>query len=237
MRKIITNVKKYFTVIDPNPKIKYLRNLYVLSPISTIYQWKEFEKIHSATLTIHYVSDENKIIELLTNGLMELGSIVIVDDMTAKFENKKLNSAIIALFTELTHHRYLWTFLMTHDYFSGKSTTIRRNTQNTIIFKNVADEKSFHGVISTMVGLDKVAIFDAAYRHSIQKPYGFVCLSVRRPSNHRVLYGGLDGPLFELSGGGDAALSPYLFEQRHERIKSQSGDNSIESDESDRVPQ
>lgn len=145
--------------------------IFVLCPRETIKSWEDFK--------------ENKYgaIELLTdldNFLAHAdecpeNSIVVFDDYMSALDDTARRRSLEKWMFVTTHHRHLWTFFVTHDMFHKQMTTIRRNTQNYILFNvQLNDARSSQDFIQRVLGTASSALFLEFWNYAVESTKGWI---------------------------------------------------------------
>jgi hypothetical protein len=161
-------------------------------------------------------------------------SVVIFDDFMSALDDAQRRKKLEHWFYVTSHHRKLWTFFVLHDMFNKNMTTIRRNTQNFILFDILQrDYRSASEFMNRLLGSSGGSAFILAWSRitqlqhdkkswirldqKIHSPYKMV-VSTRgvSASSHGQLVlrsSSLGGPLFV-----DAMSNPSLGDSLQGRV-------------------
>lgn len=105
-------------------------------------------------------------------------SVVIFDDYMSVLDNKEMRMAFEHWFTVATHHRHLWTFFVAHDMFYPSMRTLRRNTQNFILFDILTNDfRSAQDFITRLLGPGSGSSFLSLWKKAVEdKDKGWIRL-------------------------------------------------------------
>lgn len=169
----------------------------VLCSPETVKSYKEKEKLKDVKLPLSFIAGVENCFEyikqLATNDITN--AILIIDDLDTYLKKDKYQEAITQLFNVTTHHKHLWTFLVTHEVFSPGAVSLRRNTQNFILFNLLQDSVAANTYLGKLVGKENLDIFMSCWKYCLDhpppdRPQGWIRLDIRlRGPSHRILTG------------------------------------------------
>ncbi len=157
LKDILNNAIFYNDVSAITPS-----NIYVLLPPETKADWEE---INNTSVTI--INGKQSIINFLEHAAdIPNDSVVIFDDLMNLLDDRTTKKLIDTFFFVTTHHRHLWTFFVAHDLFHKNLSTIRRNTQNFLLFDLLSsDFRSAQEFCYRLLGLTGGSLFLEAWKY------------------------------------------------------------------------
>lgn len=110
------------------------KHVYILCPTETESEWTSrtegFTRFPTTVIGgLHSLDDF-----LSRSAQVPEESMIIFDDYMSVLDNTDRRRKMESWFYVTTHHRHCWTFFVLHDIFNKNMTTMRRNTQNFILF-------------------------------------------------------------------------------------------------------
>ena len=144
------------------------KHVYVLAPTETRKFWDE-NKPRRFPTTIHSGIQELENFLARSDQVPE-NSIVIFDDFMSALDLPHVRKQLESWFYVTTHHRNLWTFFVIHDLFNKHMLTIRRNTQNFILFNILqsdyrSGQEFAYRLMGHGAGSAFVALWDVIVKH------------------------------------------------------------------------
>lgn len=138
------------------------KHIFIVVPEETESEWKD---VKDAKMIV----GENKLEAFLKNaGQCPEKSVVIFDDFMLALDSPPLLKLLKKWFYAITHRRRLWTFFVTHDMFHSNLLTIRRNTQNFILFNVLqSDHRSATEFITRLLGTASGSAFMILWQEAI----------------------------------------------------------------------
>lgn len=134
--------------------------VFIVSPEETTQAWTEdvrdrLEKVYGSD-KCHFLFGEQALDNLISNSdHIPQNSIVVFDDFMGYLSNKDRKTKLDHWSYVVTHHRHIWTFFVTHNLFVSGILTIRRNTNNFILFNVLqSDKAAATSFIQRVVGLE-----------------------------------------------------------------------------------
>jgi hypothetical protein len=104
-----------------------------------------------------------------TAGEIPENAIVVFDDFMTYLTNKELLRKMEHFSFVITHHRHLWTFWVVHNIFVDGLITIRRNTEQYILFDLLrGDTRAAERFLQTRFGPSVHAIVLAVWRDALR---------------------------------------------------------------------
>lgn len=165
------------------------------APSDTVEDWEKNARMPAVKkrFPVTYVRDIGPIgdfLEQLTNVDME-NNILILDDLSSHVNEPKFKKLLESVFYVRTHHKHMWTFLMTHNLFLPGVISLRRNTQNFMLFKTVQDHEAVLTYLRKLVGPAYINIVLDAWEHATKQPHGWIRYDLRqRAEEKRILSSG-----------------------------------------------
>ncbi len=199
-------------------------SIYVLAPSETLnaknnpYK-KAAPELSKKGYNVHFIAGLDDafdfISQLSTNDVTN--AVLVVDDFGSKAKKPVYQEILEQLFFVTTHQKNLWTFFMVHDIFAPGAVSLRRNTQNFILFDVLSDMSAARQYISKLVGKENVEIFLTCWRWALDNHpsrHGFIRYDVRLRGDPRKI---LTCNGISLSSGGvflhaDSVAPTSLFE-------------------------
>lgn len=204
LKKVLASEECFGGKTTNGDDVYEIPKVYVLTAPQSAESWKKVDK----TVVI---SDLPSIEQIMMQGAFDAGSVVVIDDMMSNFTDKTFVKALAHHVSVNTHHRDLYTFILTQDFFHGDTKTIRRNVNNFVLFKQNA--RGLRDTFSNLAkGAEESRLLMSMYEFAVGKPYRPLVLCVERPSQDVLAYAGLDGILTTVSKtDGNISLSPVKF--------------------------
>jgi len=141
------------------------KRVYIVVPKETAEDWKS----HTYKIKVTYIIGEDELDSFLKHGNdCPQNSIVIFDDFMSALDNTARRRDLEKWFFVTTHHRHLWTFFVTHDMFHRQLMTIRRNTQNFILFNVLSDTRSATEFAQRLLGPAAGTAFVAMWTAAVE---------------------------------------------------------------------
>lgn len=145
------------TFVGGTPK-KYI----VVSPRETVDDWKGSD-IDKPIQYMEGLAGAHSLFE--HSDKVPENSVVIFDDFMTMLDQVEMRRMVEKWFSVTSHHRHLWTFFVTHDMFHKALTTIRRNTQNFILFNVLqSDYRSASDFTTRLLGAASGSAFLALWQ-------------------------------------------------------------------------
>lgn len=208
-------------ILQPAPSREGPKKIVICCPPETERNYKENSKLAEVSLPVEFVSTVDgafNFVKQLSNSSDDGNFVLILDDLGGSLSNKKYKEILDQLFHVTTHHKHLWTFLVTHDLFAAGVLSLRRNTQNYILFDLLQDKFAARQYISKLVGPENLNIFLDCWEYCIRTHpagKGWIRLDQRLYSEpKRVITGnGIDqasgGVVFHSGNSNDLETSIY----------------------------
>ena len=126
-----------------------VENIYICVPDETADDWKKH-----ANKKIKLIVGDDAIVNFLRHSdECPEHSVVVFDDLMTLLDKTPTRLLVERWFFVVTHHRHLWTFFVTHDMFHKHMVTVRRNTQNFILFNAFqSDMRASNEFVQRLVG-------------------------------------------------------------------------------------
>ncbi len=189
LQKILQAGSKYFSGsgVSAEPENGFFDLVYVLATGKSAEDWREFE----CPFDMQIIDSESEIINALNTGDFVRGSIVIIDDMISRFNDKKYVKALVNHFCVTTHRADLWTFLLTQHFFAGDTPVWRNNTQNYIVFRN--RKKPVSDLLNNLFPKENIEQARSMFDLATSANFRPLVIINRRPKGDFYFYAGLDG--------------------------------------------
>ena len=154
------------------------QRVFVLVPDDTSTDWNDVEFDAGRKLEIKVLQGVKALDSFLANSHnTPPHSVVIFDDYMLALSRAERREALEKWFSVTTHHRHLWTFFVTHDMFHKNLTTIRRNTQNFLMFNVLqADYRAAKDFIDRLVGQASSSVFMLLWQAAVESHGGWIRL-------------------------------------------------------------
>lgn len=128
-----------------------VKHAFVLVPEETAKNWEGFETQRFPVSIVGGLSNVEGMLQRAAQ--VPEDSLIIFDDLMGLLDRTESRLAIEKWFSVTTHHRHLRTFFVTHDMFHKNMNTIRRNTQNFILFNIMgSDYRAAQDFTSRLLG-------------------------------------------------------------------------------------
>lgn len=176
--------------------------LYVVTAPQSAESWEEFAK-HS-DLEFYSVTNLESGERMFAKGTFKEHSIVVIDDSIAAWNRSSFTSALVHHVTVNTHHRSLYTFILSQKFFGGDRNmqTVRENMQNYVLFSG--NSRAIRTSMSHILEDSETA--NLAFKVATSENYRPLVILLERPSSQHLLYAGLDGIIGTLEDGVVAPL-------------------------------
>lgn len=169
-------------------------SVYVCAPDETIQHWEDREEMSQLNekYTVHFVRGVDDTLGFLKQlGASSIrDSILILDDVGVAASSPAFRRELENLFYVGTHHKSMWTFLMTHNLFLPGVISLRRNTQNFILFSTTQDHNASVQYVTRLVGSAYTNIFMDCWNDATKEDHGWLRYDIRlRDTTKKIISG------------------------------------------------
>lgn len=161
-------------------------HVYIMSPQETRESWTPeiVEKITTryGSENTHFLFGPREIDSVLNHSdHVPENSIIVFDDFMGYLSNKEKKQKLDHWSYVVTHHRKLWTFFVTHNLFVSGILTIRRNTNNFILFNVIQNDLgAAASFIQRLVGVEFSEVCLSMLRYCVERnPHGWLRIDNR----------------------------------------------------------